>query len=425
VVPESTCRSCGSPELESILSLGRMPLANALLRAEELNRPEPVYPLDLVFCPHCALVQIAESVSPETMFGDYLYYSSFSDTMLHSARELAEELIDSRGLGPGSSVVELGSNDGYLLQYYKRAGVPVLGVEPAANIALTAQEERGIPTICEFFGVDLAKELRGRGLRADVIHAHNVLAHVPDLNGFVEGIGILLKDDGVAVIEVPYVVDMIDKGEFDTIYHEHHCYFSLTALRVLFERHGLTITDVRRIPIHGGSLRLYVSPTSGAAEMAEDGRVVGAPAGSPRAGELATLESRRGVDRFSFYRGFAGRVRDLGQSLTKLLRDLKRDGNRLAGYGAAAKATVLLNYLGIGPGILDFVADRSPYKQGLYIPGVRIPIRPPAALLEEMPDCVLVLAWNFADEIISQQAEYRARGGRFIVPLPEMRVIEA
>jgi SAM-dependent methyltransferase len=409
--PLAACRSCGETGLELILSLGEMPLANSLPTAEQLDTPDPRYPLDLAFCGGCALVQITETVPPETMFRDYLYFSSFSDTMLRHAREIAERLADARGLGPGSLVVEVASNDGYLLQNYHRRGIPVLGIEPAVNVAEVARAERGIRTLSEFFGEGLARRLSGEGSRADVIHANNVLAHVPDLNGFVRGLGALLKDEGVAVIEVPYVKELIDRCEFDTIYHEHLCYFSLAALDRLFGRHGLVISDVERIPIHGGSLRLFVARG-------------GAGAGrGPAAERLLEEEAGWGVDRAEFYRGFARRVEGLRTSLRDLLFDLKRRGNRLAAYGAAAKGSTLLNYFGLGPETLDFVVDRSTYKQGRYMPGVRLPIHAPAKLLEDRPDYVLLLAWNFAEEVLAQQAEYRGGGGRFIIPVPSPSVV--
>src|SRR6266404_6481620 len=254
-----SCRSCGHCGLENVLSLGRTPLANALLTADQITRPEESYPLDLAFCPNCSLVQITETVSPEKLFREYLYLSSFSDTMLLHAEEIVTRMVRSRGLGSVHLVVEVASNDGYLLQYYKRAGVPVLGIEPAANIARIAEQERGIPTLCEFFGEKLAMQLRQQGRTADVIHAHNVLAHVADLNGVVRGFKTLLKETGLAVLEVPYVRDMVDQCAFDTVYHEHLCYFSLTALDRLFARHGLIICDVERLSIHGGTLRLYVT----------------------------------------------------------------------------------------------------------------------------------------------------------------------
>lgn len=404
------CRSCGSASLRLILSLGRTPLANALLIAEQLDRPEPVYPLDVVFCADCALVQIAETVPPEALFSDYLYFSSFSDTMLAHAEALADELAGARGLNAESLVVEIASNDGYLLQFYQRRGVPVLGIEPAANIAQVAERERGIPTLCEFFGAEVGERLRAEGRTADVIHAHNVLAHVADLNGVVRGIAALLKPGGVAVIEAPYVKDLIDSREFDTIYHEHLCYFSLTALDRLFTRHGLAIADVRRVPIHGGSLQVHVMR----AEMAARGAATQA---------LLDEEAAWGVDDFVFYAGFARAVEALRADLRALLGGLKAQGCTIAAYGASAKGSTLLNYFGIGAETLGFVADRSTYKQGRYTPGTHLPICAPTKLLEAQPDYTLLLTWNFAAEILDQQAEYRRRGGQFIIPIPQVRVV--
>ena len=405
------CRSCGSAGLRAILSLGRLPLANALLRAEQLGQAEPRYPLDLAFCPGCSLVQILETVPPERLFRDYPYLSSVAETAVAEAGALARRLAAARGLSAASLVVEAASNDGYLLQHYREAGVPVLGIEPAVNVAAIAREARGIPTLAEFFSEELAERLARAGSRADVFHAHNVLAHVADLHGFGEGIRRLLKPEGLAVIEVPYVRDLVEGCAFDTIYHEHLCYFSLTALDRFFRRHGLVIHDVERLAIHGGSLRLHV----GCARA-------GGGAPGPRVRGLLAEEAEAGVDRFEFYRGFAARADAVRGALRKLLAGLRREGRRLAAYGASAKGTVLLNFCGIGGETLEFVVDRNRLKQGLYTPGAHLPICAPARLLEAMPDFVLLLTWNFADEIMAQQAEYRRRGGRFIVPIPEPRI---
>lgn len=403
------CRSCGVTNLITILDLGHTPLANALLTADQLSAPEPTYPLELVFCAGCTLVQITETVPPEELFREYFYLSSFSDTMLRHSEAIATRIVRERGLSENSLVIEIASNDGYLLQYYKRAGVPVLGVEPATNIAIVAETERGVPTISDFFGAELAERLRMQGRLADVVHANNVLAHVADVNGFVRGIGRLLKDDGIAVVEVPYVKDMIGGCEFDTIYHEHLCYFSLTALERLFRSHGLLIEDVERWPIHGGTLRVFARKGEGAA------------AGTVRS--MLEDEAVWGVGQAEFYRQFGAKVEDLRRRLLKLLGGLKAEGKRIAVYGASAKGSTLLNYFDIGRETLDFVVDRSPVKQGRYMPGTHLPIHAPERLLEEMPDHVLLLTWNFAEEILEQQSEYRRRGGRFIIPVPEVKVI--
>lgn len=400
------CRSCGAAELELVLTLGRTPLANALLTRDQLHLPEQTYPLDLAFCPACTLIQITETVPPAQLFGEYLYFSSFSDTMLQHVEDLVSRLVEERRLGAQSLVVEIASNDGYLLQCYQRLGIPVLGIEPAKNVARAAAE-RGVPTLREFFGSELARGLRDRGQRADVLHAHNVLAHVADLNGVVRGIESLLKDGGVAVIEVPYIKELLDRCEFDTIYHEHLCYFSLTALVTLFARHGLVVEDVERIPIHGGSLRLRL------AKVAKP---------SPAVAALLAEEVGWGVRDVATYRAFGTRVEALKGSLLSLLARLKGRGDRIAAYGAAAKGSTLLNYAGIGKETIDFVVDRSPHKQGRFMPGVHLPIYGPERLLEEMPDHVLLLTWNLADEILEQQKAYRQLGGHFIIPVPELKV---
>jgi len=407
------CRSCDSAGLATILDLGSTPLANALVKPEDQGEPEVRYPLKLVFCPRCTLVQITETVRPEILFREYLYFSSFSDTMVKHAAELAARLISERGLGADSLVVEVASNDGYLLQFYGRSGIPVLGVEPATNIAKAAVE-RGIPTICEFFGDTLANRLVAEGKRADVIHANNVLAHVADLNRFVRGFQSLLKNNGVVVVEAPYVVDMIEHSEFDTIYHEHLCYFSLTALNQLFQRNRLVIVKVERLPIHGGTLRIFAMRADAPALVKTDRSTVD---------RLLCEESEYGADQMGFYLEFSEKVQHVRDDLLELLRRLKAEQKSIAVYGASAKGSTLLNYFGIGRDTLGFVVDRSSVKQGLLTPGTHLEIWSPQRLLDAMPDYVLLLTWNFADEILEQQAEYRRRGGRFIIPVPQVKIV--
>jgi SAM-dependent methyltransferase len=406
------CRSCATGDLQTILSLGRTPLANSLIAPDNLKTPEETYPLDLMFCPACTLVQIAETVSPEKLFREYLYFSSYSDTTLEHAATLCRRIAESRELNERSLVIEIASNDGYLLQYYGQQKIPVLGIEPAVNIARVARE-RGVVTISEFFNAELATRLTTSGQQADVIHANNVLAHVADLNDFVAGLKILLKDNGLAIIEVPYVKEMIDQCEFDTIYHEHLCYFSLTALDKLFRRHSLRISAVELLEIHGGSLRVFVEPQNDTATNAAETQVAG----------WLQNEEQWGVGNGDFYQQFAAKVETLRRDLVEKLNSLKAEGKQIAAYGASAKGSTLLNYFGIGKERLDFVVDRSPVKQGLFTPGTHLPIYAPEKLLEDQPDYVLLLTWNFAAEILNQQRTYRQRGGRFIIPLPEVTVV--
>jgi len=400
------CRSCGG-EVSIVLSLGPAPLANALRSADRLDEAETRYPLDLAVCRRCSLAQLAETVPPAVLFKDYPYLSSFSDTMLRHAEMLAATLVHRYALDSDALVIEIGSNDGYLLQYLRSAGIRVLGIDPA-RAACARAESRSIPMREAFFGSALADALVREGLRPNAIVANNVMAHVPDLNDVVAGIARLLAPGGVFVMETPYVRDLMEGLEFDTIYHEHVFYYSFTAIDQMLVRHGLRPIDVARVPIHGGSLRV-----SAAVDAARASSAVAA---------LLAEEAEWGVRELTTYRTFADRVSAVRVELREFLLARKKAGRRLAAYGAAAKGAMLLSTLGIGSEVLDFVVDRNPRKQGHYLPGTHVPISPPERLLSDMPDDVLLLAWNFADEIQAQQAEYRRRGGTFIVPIPVLRV---
>ncbi len=408
-MPEAhCCRSCGSTHSLPVIDLGLQPLANNLLRPEDIGKPEPRFPLAVFVCSDCWLMQITDTVPPVDLFSDYIYFSSFSDAMLRHAKAAVQKHIAEKKLGKDSFVIEIASNDGYLLKNFVDAGVPCLGFEPAANIAEVAQKN-GVETHCEFFGQKTASALRDQKGRADLILGNNVFAHAPDTNDFVAGVAELLKPDGWVVFEFPYGVEMIAKVEFDTIYHEHVYFFTLTPLVSLFARHGMDVFHVERLPIHGGSLRLYACKK-------------GAEPIRATVTETLDAEARLGVTGAAYYERFSEQAAKVKADMITFLAEQKAAGKRVAAYGASAKGSTLLNYIGEAAGSLEFIADRSTYKQGRLSPGLHIPVVPADELAARAPDYAVLLVWNFAEEVMAQQQDFRAKGGRFVIPLPKLTV---
>jgi len=405
----SPCRFCGAPLTESFADLGMSPFSNAYVSAEQRNRAELFYPLHAWVCGECKLVQLEEFESRERIFSDYLYFSSYSDSWLKHCETYAKCVIARFGLRSDSKVVEIASNDGYLLQYFKAAGIPVLGVEPAANVAAAAVA-RGIPSEVAFFGADTASRLATRGCTADLMAANNVLAHVPDINDFVAGFAILLKPAGVATFEFPSLHRLMADSQFDTIYHEHFSYLSLLLVEQLMARHGLRVFDVEELWTHGGSLRVYACHHAASHDMAD-----GVEAQRRREREFGLRDP-------TTYRSFAHKLVEIKAQVLEFFLTARRQGKRIAGYGAPAKGNTLLNYCGIGPEFLPFTVDRSPYKQGMLLPGSRIPVLHPDAIFEAKPDYILILPWNLRDEIAAQMAAVRGWGGRFVVPIPAVDI---
>jgi len=405
------CQFCGAALERVVIDLGLSPLSNALVEPSQADRPEQLFPLRAYVCERCWLVQVPAVESRERIFGDYAYFSSYSDTWIEHARTYAGTALRRLGLGTQSLVVELASNDGYLLKEFQARGVRVLGVEPAANVARVAQTA-GVPTVAEFFGVALARRLIGEGRSADLIVANNVLAHVPDVNDFVAGIALLLKKDGSATIEFPHLLRMLQRVEFDTIYHEHFSYFSLRTAQRIFERHGLHVSDAEELPTHGGSLRIWL-------RHADESRST-----SASVERVLVEEQRAQLEARDAYAGFQALAVATKDALVTFLQNAQRTGKSVAGYGAPAKATTLLNYCGIGRDLLPYTVDRSPHKQGRLIPGARVPIEAPEKIFERKPDFVLVLPWNIKDEIVQQMDAVRGWGGKFVVPIPVWEVVE-
>ncbi len=406
----ATCLVCHSKDVELFLDLGETALANKFRSREELSLPEAKFPLRVGFCPSCSHVQLTERVPPSAMFEDYLYMSSVSETLRQHLDDLSSIVVERNELDSENLVIDIGCNDGTLLKSFRDRGVRTLGVDPARNLA-ELESQSGIERYVGFFGHDSAQEILDRWGPAAAITATNTFPHLPNLDDFLKGIQLVMAPEGVFVIEAHYLLDMLEQGAFDTVYHEHVSYWALKPMVHLFARHGMEVVRAERIPLHHGQLRVTVM-------RAGEGVV------DPSVAEILDLEHRRGLDRFETYVRFAEMTLRIKRDLHAMLTNLAAEGKQVAAYGAPAKGNTLLGYLELGPRHLEYIADRSPLKQGLYAPGSAIPIVPASRLLEDQPDYVLLLAWNFVDEILAQQAEYRRRGGRFILPVPEVRVIE-
>ena len=407
----STCRFCANPLTQTFADLGMSPLSNAFVTPAHAHEMERFYPLHAYVCDSCRLVQLEEFESPEAIFSDYSYFSSYSDTWLRHAADYTAMMVERFGLTSESMIVEIASNDGYLLQYFQRRGIPVLGVEPAANVAKVAIE-KGIPSDVAFFGHATAARLAAAGVAPDVIVANNVMAHVPDLNDFVRGFKRLLKPDGVITVEFPHLLRLMEQNQFDTIYHEHFSYFSLLVVDRILTHHGLRLFDVAELPTHGGSLRVFACHQQSALHRRTEAVT-----------DLLAQEIDAGLDGAEAYSKFGEQVIRTKCDVLTFCIDARRSGKRVVGYGAPAKGNTLLNYCGIGPEFISFTVDRSPHKQGQLLPGVRIPIHAPEAILHAKPDYVLILPWNLKTEIIEQMAAIREWGGRFVVPIPEIQVL--
>lgn len=405
------CRSCNAELSQVFVDLGASPLSNRYLSAEDLLVMEPTYPLTPQVCTQCWLVQLPAVVTPEQLFSDYPYFSSYSDSWLKHSEAYVESITKRLGLTPAHHVVEIASNDGYLLQYFAKRGIPVHGVEPAANVAAEA-EAKGIPTLVRFFGRRTAEDMVATGQKADLLLGNNVLAHVPDLNDFLAGMKLLLNPGGVITMEFPHLLHLMESNQFDTIYHEHFSYFSFLAVEKAFLRHGIALFDVEELAEHGGSLRIY------GRHLADASKSI-----SPRIGELSQREVSLGLDHVAAYERFTRQVEETKRGLLTFLIEAKRAGSSVVGYGAPAKGNTLLNYCGIRTDFLDYTVDRSKHKQGRYLPGSRIPIFGPERIQETKPDFVLILPWNLREEIMDQMAHIRDWGGRFVIPIPRVEVL--